>query len=121
MGAECLMKALPNISRKKMVEASCKKARIKKSYRTYYFHFTRITDQNLQFSFKNYTFAVFMRLCGCRFLYLFSLCDVRDEVVFLILEHTSLRGLNRNKNVKMTFKNLLQEIQLKNLTIRKIF
>ena len=36
MEAECLMKKLNlNISRTKMVETSCKKTRIKKSYRTY--------------------------------------------------------------------------------------
>ena len=28
----------------------------------------------------------------CKFVYFFSLCDIRNEVVFLILEHSRLRG-----------------------------
>ena len=34
-------------------------------------------------------------LRGCRFLYFFSLCDVRNKPVFLLLEHPDPRGLNR--------------------------
>ena len=52
------------------------------------------------------------------------LCDVRNEV-FLILEHSNLKVVKQKKHVKkreiFTFKPLLQEIRLKNLTIRKIF
>ena len=36
-----------------------------------------------------------MKLRECRFLYFFSLCGIRNEVVFLLLEHSSLRGLNQ--------------------------
>ena len=45
--------------------------------------------------------------------------------VFLILEHSNLKVVKQKKHVKkreiFTFKPLLQEIRLKNLTIRKIF
>ena len=55
--------------------------------------------------------------------------DVRNKVVFLILEHSSLRmwggELNKKTHKKkhqiLAFKPLLQEITLKNPTIRKIF
>ena len=47
-----------------------------------------------------HVFAPFMKLCGCRFLYFFSLWDVRNEVVFLFLEHSSLRGGKQKKHVK---------------------
>ena len=51
-----------------------------------------------------HVFALFLKLRGCRFLFFFSLCDVRNEVVFMILEHSSLRGVKEEKNVKnMTF------------------
>ena len=64
-------------------------------------------------------FAPFVKLRGCRFLYFFSLCDVRNEAVFLLLEHSSPRGVKQKKHVKkreiLAFKSLLQEIQLKNL------
>ena len=45
--------------------------------------------------------------------------------LFLILEHSSLKGVKQKKHVKkreiFAFKPLLQEIRLKNLIIRKIF
>ena len=45
--------------------------------------------------------------------------------LFLILEHSSLKGVKQKNHVKkreiFAFKPLLQEIRLKNLTIRKIF
>ena len=70
-------------------------------------------------------FAPFVKLRGCRFLYFFSLCDVRNEVVLLLLEHSSPRRVKQKKHVKkreiLAFKSLLQEIQLKNLPTRKIF
>ena len=50
-----------------------------------------------------HVFALFVKLQGCRFLYIFSLCDIRNEAVFLILEHASLRGLNR-KNMRKNMK-----------------
>ena len=44
--------------------------------------------------------------------------------VFLILEHSNLKGVKQKKYLKkrevFAFKPLLQEIRLKNLTIRKI-
>ena len=42
------------LQNKKWQKQAVKSARIKKSYRTYYFHFTQITDKNSQFSFKNW-------------------------------------------------------------------
>ena len=59
-------------------------------------------------------FAPFLKLCGCRFLYFFSLCDVRNKVVFLIPEHISLRGVKQKKQDILAFKPLLKEIQLNN-------
>ena len=44
---------------KKWQKQAVKSARVKKSYRTYYFHFTQITDKNSQFSFKNQRFSTF--------------------------------------------------------------
>ena len=93
-------------------------------------HFTQITDKNLIFLQKlvifniYHIFAPFVKLYGCRFLYFFSLCDVSNKAIFLILEHSSPRGWNRKRVKKckiLTFKCLLQEIRLKNLTSRKIF
>ena len=63
-----------------------------------YFHFTQITDKNLQFSFKNWQFSMFtafMKLRGFRFLYFFSLCDIRNEAVFLLLKHSCLKGVKQ--------------------------
>ena len=66
-----------------------------------------------------------MKLHGCRFLYFFSLYDVKNEAVFLELEPSSPRGVKQEKHKKkheiFTFKPLLQEIWLKNLTSRKLF
>ena len=43
----------------------------------------------------------------------------------MILEHSSLRGIEQKNHEKkheiLAFKSLLEEIRLKNLTIRKIF
>ena len=70
-------------------------------------------------------FTPFVKLCGWRFLYFFSLCDGRNKAVFLKLEHSSLHGVKQKKHKKkhenLVFKPLLQEIWLKNLTIRKLF
>ena len=84
------------LQNKKWLKQAVKSARIKKSYITHYFYFTQITNKNSQFSFTIYhVFTTFVKLCGCRFLYFFSLCDVRNEADFLLLEHSSSRGLNR--------------------------
>ena len=79
--------------------------------------------KNFQLAIFNiyHVFAPFVKLRGCRFLYFFCLCDIRHEVVFLILEHFSSRGLKRKKHEILAFKPLLYEIWLKNMTIRKIF
>ena len=45
-------------------------------------------------------FTPFVKLRRCRFLYFFSLCDVRNEAVFLLLEHSSPRGVKQKKHVK---------------------
>ena len=47
-----------------------------------------------------HVFSLFMKLRGCRFLFFFSLCDVRNEAVLMILEHSSLRGVKEKKNEK---------------------
>ena len=84
--------------------------RIRKSYRTYWlfsFHsgnWKKLASLQKLAIFNIYhIFAPVLKLSGCRVLYFFSLCDVRNEAVFLILEHSSLRGLNRKstrKNMK---------------------
>ena len=101
---------------------------IRKSYRTYCFHFTQITEKTCNFPSKMVIFNIyhiftpFVKLCGCRFMYFFSLCDIRNKAVFLILEHYSLRGVKQKKHEKkhgiLAFKPLLQEIRLKNLSER---
>ena len=94
----------------------------------------------------DHIFTRFVKLCGSRFLYFFSPCDVRNEVVFqrkgggdaipdiqqgnlhdtriqlvvrkevvfLLLEHSSLRGVKQKKHKKkheiVAFELLLQEI-----------
>ena len=50
-----------------------------------------------------YAFAPFVKLRGWRFLYFFSICDVRNEAIFLILKDSSLRGLNK-KNMRKNMK-----------------
>ena len=47
-----------------------------------------------------YVFAPFVKLCGSRFLHFFSLCDVRNEAVFLLLELSSLREIKQKKTRK---------------------
>ena len=64
MEAECLTKNLSylnlNISKtKKKCKQAIKSTRTRKSYWTHYFHFTQITDKNLQFPFKNWRFSTF--------------------------------------------------------------
>ena len=47
-----------------------------------------------------------------------------NEAIFLILEYSSRKGVkqkNKKKHEILAFKPLLQEIELKNLTIRKLF
>ena len=88
-----------------MVETSCKK-KLRVLEHIYYFHFTQTTDKNSQFSSKfsnfNHVLVRFVKLYRCRFLYFFSLCDVRNEGIFLILEHSSLGEVKQKTN--MTFK-----------------
>ena len=50
-----------------------------------------------------YAFAPFVKLRGWRFFYFFSICDVRNEAIFLILKDSSLRGLNK-KNMRKNMK-----------------
>ena len=62
------------------------------------FHFTQITEKNSQFPLQKlaifniyHVFGPFAKLPGSsRFLHFFSQCDVRNEAVFLLLEHSSL-------------------------------
>ena len=83
-----------------------------------------ISLQKLAIFYIYHIFAPFVKLHGSRFLYFFSLCDIKNEAVFLLLEHSSLRGVKEKKHEKkhgiLAFQLLSQEIQLKNLTSRKI-
>ena len=58
-----------------------------------------------------------MKLRGGRFLYFFSLCDIKNKAVFLELELSSPRGVKQKKHKKkheiLVFKPLFQEIWLK--------
>ena len=51
-----------------------------------------------------HVFASFVKLCGYRFLYFFSLCDVRNKAVFL----TEVKSKPRKKSEILAFKPLLQ-------------
>ena len=53
----------------------------------------------LETSCKHAILTIFI-LLRCRFLYFFSLCDIRNEAVFLLLAHSSLRGVNRKNMLK---------------------
>ena len=103
-----------------MVETSCKKCYNKEELSNILATFLqKLTIFNIY-----HVFAPFVKLHGCRFLYFFSLCDVRNEAVFLLLEHSSPRGVKQKKHKKreiLTFKPLLQEMRLKNPNSRKIF
>ena len=89
------------LQNKKWLKEALKSTRIRKSYRTYWlfsFHSDNwkklaIFIQKLAIFNIYHVFTPFSKLRGCRFLYFFSLCDVRNEAVFLILEHSSLRGV----------------------------
>ena len=80
-----------------------KSTRTRKSYRTY---------KKLQFPFKNWHFSTFTTLSlhswssvDADFCIFFGLCDMRNKVVYLILEHSSLKGeggLNRKNTRKNT-------------------
>ena len=58
-----------------------------------------------------------MKLHGCRFLYFFSVCDIRNKEYVCVCKQKK----HEKKHEILGFKPLLQEIWLKNLTIRKIF
>ena len=84
MEAECLTKTLPYL--------------ILNIFRTKY---GRNKLQKLLAIFNiDHIFTPFVDVSGCRFLYFFSLCDVRNEAVFLLLEHSSLREVKQKKQVK---------------------
>ena len=81
-----------------------------------------ITVQNLQFPLKNWCFSIvttfsapFVKLRGCRLLHFYSLCDVRNKVVFLILENSSLRWVKQKKHEKkheiLVFKSRFTEME----------
>ena len=66
-----------------------------------------------------HVFAPFVKL---RLFYFFSLYDIREKTLFLILEHWGAKQKKTQETHEiLAFKPLLQEIQLKNLTIREIF
>ena len=89
-----------------MVETSCKKILEQGSVIEYtdWFHFTQLTEKKLPFLLKNWEFSTFTTFSLHPWrsvdvdLSIFSLFDVRNEVVFLILENSSLRGQSRKKN-----------------------
>ena len=111
---------------KKWYKQVVNSTRTRKSYKTeWLFSFHSDNWQKLAIFLQKiaifniyHIFAPFMKHRGCRFFYLFGLCDVRNKVVFLILEHSCFWGL---KYKILAFKPLLQEIRLKNLTSRKLF
>ena len=88
--------------------------------------FTQITEENSQFTVNSFTsFTTFS-------LHLWSSVDpdfcislVWNEAVFLLLKHSSPRKVKQKKQEKkhqiLSFKLLLQEIQLKNSNIKKVF
>ena len=119
------------LQNKKWYKYAVKTARIKKRYRTYYFHFTPITDKNSQFSLKYWWFSTFTMLSlhswssvDADFLFLQSVwCQERSGLSTSRTFHP--QGVKQKRHVKkheiLAFKPLLQNIQLKNLTSRKIF
>ena len=99
------------LQNKKWKKQAVTSTRIRKSYRTYWlFSFHSDNWKKLKISLQKLaTFNIYhiltplMKLCRSRFLFIFSLCDVKNEVVFLILEYCSLRGVkqkNTRKNMK---------------------
>ena len=79
-----------------MVEISCKKCYNKEELP----NILAIFLQKLMIFNIYQVFAPFVKLDGCRLLYFFSLCDIRNEAVFLLLEHSSLRGVKQKKHIK---------------------
>ena len=63
--------------------------------------------------------------CKKYFLCFFSLCDVRKNAVFLILEHSSLKRIKQKKHKKkheiLTFKPLFQKNQIEKPDYQKDF
>ena len=55
-----------------------------------------------------HVFDPFVKLRGCRFMYFLSKCDVRNEVVFLLLEHSSLRGVKQKSQGRYAGKSICQ-------------
>ena len=77
-----------------------------------------MTEKNLQFTKKICNFQHLPRLCFIHeapwiqiFVFLQPRCDVKNEVVFLLQEHSSLRGVKQKKREKkhenLAFKLLL--------------
>ena len=112
MGAEYLTKTLSCIlefkylQNKKWKKQAVKRTRRKKSYKTYWTIYLdnweklAIFLQKLSIFNIYYVFAPFVKLRECRFFYFFSLYDIRNEPIFLILEHSSLSGVNQKKSWK---------------------
>ena len=94
------------LQNKKWKKQAVKRTRRKKSYKTYWTIYLdnweklAIFLQKLSIFNIYYVFAPFVKLRECRFFYFFSLYDIRNEPVFLILEHSSLSGVNQKKSWK---------------------
>ena len=119
------------LQNKKWQKQAVKSTRTRKSYRTYCFHFTQITEKTSNSPSKIGNFRHLPPFCSIHealqiqiFVFLQSMY-VRNEAVFLFLEQSSVRGFKQKKDEKkhenLAFKLLLQEIRLKNWTSRKIF
>ena len=104
MGAACLTKTLSYIlefkypQNKKWQKQAVKNARIKKSFSFSLFSFHSIKTHNFppkigDFQHLPRFHTIREAPYGCRFLYFFSLCHVSNKAVFLLLEHSSPRGL----------------------------
>ena len=95
-----------------MQKQAVKRIRTRKSYRTYWaFLFypnkwkkIAIYLQEVAIFNIYHVFAPFVKLRGSRFLCFFSLCDLRNEAVVLLLEHSSLKGVKKKKHEKKTWK-----------------
>ena len=94
------------LQNKKWKKQAVKRTRRKKSYKTYWTIYLdnweklAIFLQKLSIFNIYYVFAPFVKLRECRFFYFFSLYDIRNEPIFLILEHSSLSGVNQKKSWK---------------------
>ena len=119
-----------NLQNEKWYKLAVKSTRTRKGYRTYWlFSFRSDNWQKLAISFQKLVIFNIYIPCFCSihealdadFCICFGLCDCRNEAPFLILENIPAPGGLNKKHEILVFKPLLQEIQLKNLTIRKLF